>query len=118
MNTIGKNEDLFTYMSIKKLYILDSILLRMEICDYENGPFAELDFELTHGNCLFKLKCSNIVAYSFYFRIHKPVYTEKCKFFKKDELFYLCLDPYDELAEINENDQDFILCKEIEGFVS
>ena len=117
MNTIGKNEELFNYLSIKKLYILDSLLSKTEIYESQFITCVDLHFKLIRNNYLLKIKCSNVIEYSFYYRIHKPIYVERYKFFKKDDLFYLCLDPYNEGEEINENDQDFILCKEVEGYV-
>jgi len=118
MNTIGKNGELLNQMSLKKLYILDSILKKIKIYESQYITCVDLLFELTHSNNLLKIKCSNIVEYSFYYRIHKPIYVERCKLFKIDDLFYVCLDPYNEADDINENDQDFILCNEIEGYLS
>lgn len=118
MNAIGKNDELLNYMSINKLYILDSILLKTEIYESENIAFVDLHFKLNRNNDLLKIKCSNVVEYSLYYKTHKPIYVERYKLFKKDDLFYVCLDPYDEGGEINENDQDFILCNDIEGYVT
>lgn len=116
MNIIGKNEQLFNYMSLKNIYLISSVLKRIEIFEDEYILCIELHFKIREY--IFKIKFINILEYSFYYREDHNFYNvENCKFFKKGEVFYISLDPYDEKEEINSNDQDFILCKEIEGFI-
>jgi hypothetical protein len=119
MNTIGKNEGLFNYMSINKLYILDSFLFRIDIFEENDAPTIELHFKLSPNNELLKVRFMGVLEYGFYYKSNYSFYVvERCKFFKKGDVFYVSLDPYDEMEEFNENDQDFILCNEIEGYLS
>jgi len=118
MSTIGKNDELLKYLSLHKLYILDSELFKIDIFEKGNTPSIELYFKLSNKSKLLKVKFTNVKEYSFYYRSDHYFYNvERCKFFKKDDLFYLSVDPYNEAEEINDEDQDFILCNEIEGYI-
>lgn len=117
MNFIGKNEEVFKYMNIKKLYIINSELNNINIFEEEHKLYIELLFTLSPRNEAMKIRFSTILEYSFYYKENYSFYNvERCKFFKNGDIFYISLDPYDEKTEINERDQDFILCKEIEGW--
>ena len=118
MNTIGRNEELFDYMSLNKLYLTSSVLLKIDIFEERRTPSIELHFKLSIGGGLLKIRFTNVMEYSFYYKMGYSFYNvERCKFFKKGDSFYISLDPYDEWANIDENDQDFILCSAIEGYM-
>jgi hypothetical protein len=119
MNSVGKNEGLIDYMASKKLYLLSGVLNRVVIFEEQGMPCIELYFTLIAKKDRLKIRFNNISEYSFYYRDDCYFYNiERCKFFKNRDTFYLSLDPYDDKEEINDNDQDFILCREIEGFLA
>jgi hypothetical protein len=119
MNAIGKNEELLKNIVLKKLYLISSTLLDVKIFTEDYKVVIELGFKLLSGGEIMRIKFVDVSEYLFYYRNNYGFYdVATCKFFKKDDLYYLSLDPYDETLEMHPEDQDFILCKEIEGFIS
>ena len=116
MNIVGKNEKLLEYLSSSNFYILSSIISRIDIFAEAQKPTIDLYFRSNHDQ-VFKIRFTDILEYGFY---HKEGYyfynVERYKFFKKGDSFYISLDPADEYEVIQENDQDFILCREILGW--
>ena len=75
-------------------------------------------FRLSRDARVLKIKFTQVLEYCFYYEKSRSFYNvERCKFFKKGELFYISLDPVNEVEEIDERDQDIIMCKQIEGYM-
>jgi hypothetical protein len=120
MNLIGKNEVLFEELKSFRVRILDSKISKILIYTQNvEDLIIEIDFDqrMFEGYA-FKLKFSGIKEFFFYhtdtstFRI-----VENYTLLRAGDLYYLSVDPEDDRsAVISENDQDFILCNEIEGY--
>jgi len=64
-----------------------------------------------------KLQFQNVSQYCmFYTSGHYFYYIERYKFFKCDIGFYISFDPVDENSTIDADDNDFILCLDVEGY--
>ncbi len=118
MNVVGKNEELLEYLSSKNFHILSSVLSRIDIFADSFKLTIDLHFKLEHDHAL-KIRFTDILEYGFYHNKSCYFYNvERCKFFKKGDTFYISLDPADEFEVIQENDQDFILCRDVEGYMA
>jgi hypothetical protein len=63
-----------------------------------------------------KIHFRDIIRYQFLYCNNYYFYNvESCKFFKSDDGYHMSLDPFDESEKISEEDEDIILCKNIEG---
>ncbi|MDB5137084.1 MAG: hypothetical protein JWP37_3687 [Mucilaginibacter sp.] len=63
-----------------------------------------------------KLQFQNITEYCLYHNYDHHFYCiTNYKFFKGDKGFYISFDPYEEISDIQPEDNDFIISKEIEG---
>jgi len=116
MDTLLKDDDLFYYLQSKKIYLVSSSLLKINIFQEEDCLFIELHFKINPSGKLLKIKFIDIIEYSFYYKNNFYFYNVAyCKFFKKGNTVYISLDPFDEEETIHKNDQDFILCKNVVG---
>ena len=119
METVIKNIELFDLLKTN-FTLLDSELVGVKFGMVDYALTMEMDFIIKKrfgGSCL-KLKFLDIKEYGFYYDHTRIFYNvEDFKLLRKDDLFYLSLDPYLEDREsISENDNDFVLAREIEGF--
>jgi hypothetical protein len=110
------NDSLLDYFS-ETLNILDSNIRDIKI--YLDGTHLIIDIYLCllypKGTNL-KLNFQGVKEYSFYWnKNHIFYYVESFKLFKTNNLFYISFDPDGEEDVISPNDQDFILCENIEG---
>ena len=117
MELIGKDEELIDAFS-KRLNILSGQLQKVSI--YSSNYILCIDLDITlqypeEKNCV--LRFIDIQEYSFYHNSDHYFYNiERFKFFKNGDFFYISLDPYDEGSNVDENDQDFIVCRGVEGY--
>jgi hypothetical protein len=117
MELIEKDEALFDLLKDVTVRILDAEIVRINIFTESIGTLCiEIDFKYRDQNL--RLKFSGIKEYSFYHNdTYLLRYVECFKLIKVDGFFYLSLDPEDEFSQSpNDNDQDLILCKSIEGY--
>jgi hypothetical protein len=115
MEKTYKNEALLE-LTRGSYYIHDSSVSRLDIYQSDqlniNIYFNSI---VKHAKQL-KIHFSGIIRYQFLYNDSHHFYNvERYKFFKTEDGFYLSLDPFDESEEISENDEDLILCTNIEG---
>jgi hypothetical protein len=117
MELIGKDDGLLKLLKNVTVRILDAEILRINIFIESKGKLCiEIDFK--YRKQYLRLRFVDIKEYSFYHTdIYNFRYVECFKLIKVDEFFYLSLDPEDEFSQLpSENDQDLIVCKNIEGY--
>lgn len=120
MEYIGRNNELIQRFS-GDLTLLSSKLHKIDIHDdLGKGLVIELYIELLYAkaNKFIKLVFWGIEEYLLYYNHAHDFYNiESYKFLNAGNRYYICLDPY--LAGdglISEEDQDFILSAEVEGY--
>jgi hypothetical protein len=110
---------------IKKLTnensILDSMLEKIVIQkDDDDILFIDLVLNMRSSSKYKKIviRMKDVAEYGFYYSSeYLFYYIERFKFFKrKDNAFYISLDPEDDSDEISESDQDFIVSNKIIGY--
>lgn len=116
---IGRNEALIDYFS-EKLNLLSAEMYRMDVCqDTDSEACIDLYFKLQYadGRNLIRLTFRKLEEFSFYHnKKNYFYYVERYTFFKRNDCFYLCLDPYEEAQVISEDDQNFVFAREVEGY--
>jgi len=120
METIYKNEELLQ-LTKGNYYIHDSVVSRFDI--YMQNYQLSIDVYFNSGNVRYKnekqlkIHFSDIIRYQFIYNTNYYFYNvESYKFFKSENGYYMSLDPFNELEEVSEEDEDLILCKNIEGY--
>lgn len=118
MKYLNRNNELIELL-YDKLSLTSSKVDRINILKEDAVLNIEIDFELfTLKDNFIRLKFIDILEYSFYYNSDYIFYNvETVKLINTERGIYLSLDPYDEDGSISSNDQDYILCKEIEGFI-
>jgi hypothetical protein len=110
---------------IKKLTnensILDSMLEKIVIQkDDDDVLFIDLVLNMRSSSKYKKIviRMKDVTEYGFYYRSeYLFYYIERFKFFKrKDNVFYISLDPEDDSDEISGSDQDFVVSNKIIGY--
>jgi hypothetical protein len=120
METIYKNDELLQ-LTKGTYYIHDSLVSRFDIYrqDYQlqiDVYFNSEDPRSKKGKKL-KIHFTDIIRYQFLYSNNYHFYNvESYKFFKSENGYYMSLDPFDASEDISEEDEDLILCKNIEGY--
>ena len=101
--------------------LLSSNLYKFDVENNDTeGLMIRLHFRLLYSgvNNTVMLRFSGIREYSFYYHHRGNFYNvERYKLLKMKDGFYISLDPFDETGIVSPQDQDFILCEKIEGFL-
>ncbi|NML37458.1 hypothetical protein HHL17_09665 [Chitinophaga sp. G-6-1-13] len=117
---IGRNEILIDYFS-EKVNLLSAEMYRIDIHhDTHSEVCIDLYFKLVYadGHNLIRISFKEIEEFSFYHcKKNYFYYVERYTFFKRKDYFYLCLDPSEEAEVISEDDQNFVLGGEVEGYL-
>jgi hypothetical protein len=117
MELIGKDEQIIDTFS-KQLTILSGQLEKVIIYQVNYTLIIDLEIKILYSNKDCKLRFIDIKEYYFYYNSDHYFYNiESFKLFRSEDFFYISLDPADESSNINENDQDFILSRSIEGYL-
>jgi hypothetical protein len=120
MEYIAKSEELIRQSIPGKFYLLDAVVTRFDIYQQEHRLYIDVYFSLPYhrfeAEKTLKLYFIDVIEYSFYWNASHSFYNVgRCKFFKSEKGYYISLDPVDESEELSDEDQDVILCKEVEG---
>ncbi|WP_437922445.1 hypothetical protein [Sphingobacterium sp. LRF_L2] len=119
MKFLGKDNILFEQLT-QELSILSSQIIGFNIKTKDYSFTIEVEIKLLYskGNCL-KLVFSKIKEYAFYNNSSNDVYyIEDYKLMQKNNLYYISFDPdANDLADISDDDNDFILCENMEGYI-
>ncbi|MBC9914020.1 hypothetical protein [Chitinophaga varians] len=117
---IGRNEVLMNYFS-EKVNLLSAEMYKIDIHNCTESEVAiDLYFKLLYADKhhLIRISFKEIEEFSFYHgKKNYFYYVERYTFFRHKDYFYLCLDPSEEAEVISEDDQNFVLAKEVEGYV-
>ncbi|MBN3575887.1 hypothetical protein [Vibrio neptunius] len=116
MKLISSSTKLVAYFSGNNS-LLDSKIKRIEVLYSDSGLCINIDISMRPSSDYDNIKLSFIGCkmYSFCFSDDYCFYNvESLKFFINDDgLFYISLDPYGEEQMMSDEDQDFILCKDV-----
>ena len=101
-------------------YIHDSTVSRFDIYQQAHELFIDVYFNSWDRKLKvdkqLKVNFSGIIKYQFLYSNNRHFYiVESYKFFKSEKGYYISLDPFDESEAISEDDEDLILCKNVEG---
>ena len=119
MKEIGKGKDLLSKLSGENS-ILDASVKRISIFDEDDALKIELVLNMRssseYGSILICFE--DVIEYGFYYTQEHIFYNiEQYKFFYNPKSgYYISLDPIDEVNELSEEDQDFILSKDVIAF--
>ncbi len=122
MNCIGVNEALIELLG-SDFNLLSSKMYKIEIQESDvESLLVNLYFKLLYAKegKLIMLRFSEIEEFSFYHnRSHYFYNVESYKLLKIESGFYISLDPFMEnnIDKVSSNDQDFIMCGRMEGFI-
>jgi hypothetical protein len=116
MEEIYKNDDLLQLTS-GSYYIHDSSVSRFDIYQQDHQLCIDVYFNsIKKPYRQLKIHFWGIIKYQFLYNDDYHFYNvESYKFFKSEKGYYISLDPFDESEEMSEDDEDLILCKNIEG---
>ena len=121
MKYLEKGEELLSRIA-DEFTLLSSQVKGINLYSNEVGVLVgEILFELLYSKKEKKLKLilTDIREFSFFYTSDYDFYNiERYKLMKIDNGYYISLDPFDESEEISADDQDFIKCQNIEGYVS
>ena len=124
MQTIGKNSEVLNYLS-GNLSLLDATISKFEISLVEDSLVGDslnisIYFQLmkrTKTDIKVLLIFKEVIEYSFYHNSkYSFYYVEELKFFETEGKFYFSGDPY-HTEGVSENDNDFIMSRELEGYI-
>ena len=120
MENIYKNDELLR-LTNGCTFIRDSVVTRFDIYLQDHqlciDVYLNLEFSRFKAEKRLKIHFRDIIRYQFLYSNNYYFYNvETCKFFKSESGYYISLDPFNELGEISEEDEDLILCKDIEGY--
>jgi len=119
MKFLGKDNILFEQLT-QELSILSSQIIGFNIKTKDDSFIIEVEIKLLYskGDCL-KLVFSKIKEYAFYNNSSNDVYyIEDYKLMQKNNLYYISFDPDgNDLADVSDDDNDFILCENMEGYI-
>lgn len=119
MKFLGKDNLLFELLT-QELSILSSKITAFNIKTKDDFFIIEVDINLLYskGDCL-KLIFSKISKYAFYNNsVDDVYYIEDYKLMKKNNLYYISFDPdSNDLTDVSDDDNDFILCESMEGYI-
>ncbi|MES2278186.1 MAG: hypothetical protein V4592_19305 [Bacteroidota bacterium] len=123
MEAVYKNEELLK-LTAGSYYIHDAVVARFDIYQQDfklciDVYFASLNRKLKREPQL-KIHFIDVIEYSFYYHKSYDFYNVECyKFYKTEKGYYLSLDPYEGVVgEPSEEDQDFIWCESVEGYLT
>jgi len=120
MKFIGHNSDIINYL-INDLSLLNAIVKNFKVHEIEGTPAISMMLELAYTDADVMLTFKNIVTNGFTGNPADELYeVDSCKFYHFGSNIYFCIDP-DESEEgvvgISKNDNDFVLCKSVEGYI-
>ncbi|QKJ32393.1 hypothetical protein HQ865_22395 [Mucilaginibacter mali] len=119
MEPVYKNEDLLK-LTKGSYYIHDAVVSRFDIYMSDYKLCIDVYFisrnRIQQTETTLRVHFADVIEYGFYYNNTRYFYNvERYKFFKSDKGYYLSLDPVSETDELSEDDQDFILCRSVEG---
>lgn len=120
MKHIGNGEKLIDFLS-DEYSLLSSRISRIDIFSHEEYLMIEIYIDLLYSKNekTLKIKFIDIEMYSFFYCSDYYFYTvENYKLFATKKGFYVSFDPHDDGETISPEDQDFIACKAIEGYLT
>lgn len=118
MNFIAKNEELIKKLGGKSS-LISSTINAIHVLKDRDAVIIEVDFTLMYNNTNneIKLRFLDVQEYLFYYNSDNIFYNiERLKFLKLNTDIYICFDPSNEEERRSEDDQDYILSKDVEGF--
>lgn len=94
--------------------LLSSVLNKIEIVGLNGEAVVRLSFTLTNGSKI-RLELVDVIEYNFYHSSDYNFYNvASYKFFMTDNgSYYISLDPFSEKEIVEQEDNDFIVAKEI-----
>jgi hypothetical protein len=117
MKEIGKNNKLLSKLTGENC-LLDTKIEHLSIFAADN-LIIEITFLMRPKSDFERvtIRFSGVLEYSFYYNTDYIFYNvERYKFFlDNNNNFYLSLDPFNEAVEISDQDQDYIIAKEVVG---
>ncbi|GGY88902.1 hypothetical protein GCM10011613_37240 [Cellvibrio zantedeschiae] len=96
--------------------LLDTSVIKIEIYEQEFVRIVSLSLKMRVKSDfeLIRLEFLDVEEYGFYSSHNYGNHIERYKFFKTQiGLYYISLDPFNEVMEINEHDQDFVISKSV-----
>ena len=118
MNFIAKNEELIKKLGGKSS-LISSTINAIHVLKDRDAVIIEVDFTLMYNNTNneIKLRFLDVQEYLFYYNSDNIFYNiERLKFLKLNTDIYIRFDPSNEEERRSEDDQDYILSKDVEGF--
>ncbi len=116
MRLICSNQQMVTHFSGNNS-LLDGKIKRIEIFDADSSVCINIDFDMRLSSDYQNVQIKFVGCKSYSFSYSDDYYfynVELLKFFQGDDgLFYISFDPSDEVEIISDEDQDFILCREV-----
>lgn len=117
MEYIEKNEKLISSL-IGEYSLTSATINRLEIYKDDDKLTVTVYLTLSISKKKLLLKFINVEEFSFYHQANYFFYNiEIIKFFLIKGNCYISFDPTDESSEISSNDQDYILCRDVEGYL-
>ena len=117
MTSIGKNEKLFEYFTQTATFIISSTILEVDLIKEGFYQVVEVTLELISSEIKLKLRFTGVNSYKFTYEEFYPYYVETCKFFFNNDYVYMSLSPVSEDEVIDINDNQWVLAKDVEGFI-
>ena len=119
MKSVGKNIEVINYL-VGNLSLLDATIDKFEIQEVDYLLQVTIQFHLsrrTKNDITVLLIFKDVVEYGFYHNNRHSFYNvEELKFFETEGMFYFSGDPY-HTEGISDNDNDFVLSKELEAYL-
>lgn len=119
MKKIGVNEGLIEYL-VGEFTLLSSKISRIDMHTINYALLIDVYIDLLYSKNekILKLTFTGIEECSLYYKSSYDFYNiERYKFFKSNNYYYISFDPYDEIEEISSDDQNFILSRNVEGYL-
>ena len=117
MTSIGKNEVLFEYFTQTATFIISSTILEVDLIKEGFFQVVEVTLELISSEIKLKLRFTGVNSFKFAYEEYLNFFVERCKFFFMGDSVYISLDPFSEDEEIEMRDNQWILAKNVEGFI-
>ena len=120
MRLIAENDEVLTYFSANRSLLSGSVK-KFSMYAQTGLLVVELDVQLLYAkeHKLYTLRLVDVQQYGFYHTNEYEFYNiTHLKLFKRDNLYYISLDPDGETSVAAETDNDFVLSKGIEAYAS
>lgn len=120
MKFIGHDSDIINYL-VNDLSLLNAVIKNFKKHDIEGSPAISILFELAYTEADVMLIFRDVFTNGFTGNpAAEPYQIDSCKFYHIGSKIYFSADP-DESEDgydgISEDDNDFILCKSVEGYI-